>query len=80
MMLGVILMIGLGFVERIERNNLGDNWLLEDFGFVDLSDVGFGNALLLFVSVKDSRAVMRADVGALPIEFRRIMSHGEEHL
>ena len=80
MMLGVILMIGLGFIESIERNNLGDNWLLEDFGFVDLSDVGFGNALLPFVGVKDSRAVMRADVGSLPIEFRRIMSHGEEHL
>ena len=53
MMFCIVLMIGLGFIEGLEGHHLGDNRPRENSGFIELSDIGVGNALLLCVAVKD---------------------------
>ncbi len=62
MMDGVVLVIGLGFVEGFERNDLGDDRPFENSGFVELSYIGVGDVLLLSITIKDGRAILRAGV------------------
>src|SRR5258708_375411 len=80
MMLSVVLMIGLCFVKGFECNHLGDNRPLENFGFIKLSDISVANALLLWVAVKDSRTILRARVGSLPIKLGGIVGDSKIHL
>ena len=75
---GVILVIGFGGIEGLERDNLGDDSAGEDFGLIELGDVGLGDSFLLVVGVEDRGAILRAGIGALPIEFGGIVSDGEE--
>ena len=75
----VVLVIALGFVERFQRDHLGYDLVSEDFGLVELRNVTLGNAFLFFVSIEDCRAILRACVRTLPIQFRRIMRHGKEN-
>src|SRR5258708_36888700 len=77
MMDRVVLVIGLGFVEGFERNNLGDDRPFENSGFVELSYIGVGDVLLLSITVKDGRAILRACVWSLAIQFVRIVSDGK---
>ena len=63
----IVLMVSLRLVERFEGGNLSDNRPCEHLSLVQLFDVGFGDALLLVVCIKDCGAILRAGVGALPV-------------
>ena len=78
MMDGVVLMIVLGLIIRVKLGDLRDNRALKDFSLIQLLDVGFGYPLLLIAGVKDSRAILRARIRALPIQFRGVMRDGEK--
>ena len=53
---------------------------LKHLGGSQLLDVCLGDALLLVAGVEDLRAVLRAFIGTLTIQFRRIVSHREVNL
>ena len=74
-MFDIILLVILGFIEGFERADLGDDWPRENFGLIELSNVGLCNSLLLFVAVKNGRAILSAGVGTLPIELGGIVGH-----
>lgn len=78
MVLDVVLMIVFGGIEFGQRSDLRDDFLGVDFGGVELGDVGFSNFFLFGTGVEDGGAVLRTPVRTLLIEFRRIMSYGEE--
>src|SRR5579863_3537130 len=50
---GVVLMIGLGRIERLQRHNPGHDRAGEYTRFVELRDVGLGDALLLIVALEN---------------------------
>ena len=76
----VVLMVGLGLVESFECGDLCDERAFEEFRPVQLLDVAFGDALLLLAGVEDGRAVVRADVGPLPVQLGRVVCDGKEDL
>src|SRR5579864_6604309 len=78
MMFEIVLVIILGGIKRLQRNDASDDRLRVDFSGVELGDVGFGDFLLLGSSVENRRAILRAVVGALAVEFRGIVAHGEK--
>ena len=80
MLHGVVLMIRLGLVETIERGDLRHDWRVKSLRLVQLLDVRLCDSLLIFVRIKNRRAILRAGIWALPIQFRRIVRDGEEHL
>src|ERR1700687_5470380 len=75
---GVVLMVSFGFIEGFESDNLRRNAAIKDLCLVELVNISFGNVLLFFAGVKDSRAVLRADVRSLPIQLRGVMRNREE--
>src|SRR5215467_7318858 len=77
---GVILMIRLCVIECLQWNHLRHNWTRKYFCLFKLGDVCIGNALLFVVRIEDHRAILRANVRSLTIEFSWIMGHGEEDL
>src|SRR5439155_6829246 len=76
----VILVIGLGFEEGLERHHLGDDRPVEDSSLVQLADVSVGHSLLLIIEIEDRRAVLPAAVGSLTVELRRVMRDREKYL
>jgi len=76
--LEVVLVVALGGIEALERDDFGDDGLRIDFGRVELRDVGLSDLLLLIVGIEDRGAVLRAVVGALVVEFSGIVADGEE--
>src|SRR5438105_422520 len=79
-MLHVVLVIVLGFEKTFaDRLDCRDDRLVENFGIVQLLDVCFGDALLIFVFVEDGVAVLVAGVGALLV-LHGGLRHGEENL
>ena len=75
---GVVLMISLGLIIRVESGDLRDDRPPEDFGLIELLNVGFGDALLLVAGVENCRAVLRARIGALPVQLGGVMRDGEK--
>lgn len=75
MLRGVILVIVFGGVEGGIGIQLRYDRGAEDFGLIELIDVGLGDLLLIFRGVKNCGAVLRAVVGALAIQFRGIVCH-----
>src|SRR5215471_13194515 len=76
MLVVIILVIGLGFVKFLERNNLGDDrprpvFLRVGFGF-------FGGGFLRVVAVENNRTVLRSDVVVLAIQRRGIVRFPEK--
>ena len=80
MVLHVVLMVVLGQVELLERHNLRDNGAVKDFLFGEFLDVRVRAALLFVVGVENRRAVLRADIRSLAIQFGRIVRHAKKHL
>src|SRR6476646_1567504 len=78
MVLEVVLMVGLGWVEGLEGNDLGNDGLRIDLCGVELGNVGLGNFLLLAVRIENRRAVLRAVVGALVVELSRVVGDGKK--
>ena len=74
----VVLVIGLGFEEGLQRYHLGDDRPVENMSRVQLVDIGVSDALLFVVGVEDRRAVLPAGVGALTVQLRRIVRDGEK--
>ncbi len=77
---GVILMIVFGRVKFVERRELGNDGLREDMGIVQLLDISLGHLLLFVVGLENRAAILRSDVGTLPVERSRIMRDAEEDL
>ena len=76
----VVLVIRLGGVERRQRDHLGDDLLRVALGGVELGDVLLGRFLLRRVGIEHRRAVLRAVVGVLAVQLRRIVHDREEDL
>ena len=74
---GVVLVVGLGLEELLERLERGGDRLVENPRPLELLDVGLGDAALLVARVEDRRAVLRADVAALAVDLRRVVGDGE---
>jgi len=49
----VVLVIGLGIVETLQGNYLGDDWPGKDLCRIKLGDVSSGNPVLVLVAVED---------------------------
>lgn len=73
--LGELLVVGLGFVERAGRLDLGYD--LTVFIFLNLVAHLNGVFALLLVEVKNGRAVFVANIRPLPVHLRRVV-HAEE--
>ena len=59
---GVILMIGLGSVERLQRDDLRHNRTRKRPGLIQLGDVCLRDVFLLITAVEDHRPVLAAGV------------------
>ena len=77
-LLGVILVVSLRGIERLERRHLRDDRPLERVCLRQLVDVRLRNALLLVRRVEQRRPILRADVGALAVECRRVVVGPED--
>ena len=75
---GVVLMVFLPAVERIEWNDLRHDWLGKHARTVELLHIGQGRLSLLLIDVKDCGTITATDIGSLAIQLRWIMHHGEE--
>ncbi len=56
MQLDEVLMISLRGIETRQRDNLGDDWLLEQLRLIELLDVSLGDFLLFSILIEDRRA------------------------
>lgn len=74
----ILLMISLRIEPLARRDNLGHNKLALVMLLLDFSSDPFGNLLLLGGMVKDGRAVLGADVGALGVEGGGVVHPVEE--
>src|SRR4029450_4120665 len=63
----VVLMVSLSSIELGEGTQSRHNWTVEDFSLIELVNVGLCDALLIFIGAEDSRAVLCAVIGSLPI-------------
>ena len=75
---GVILMVGFGIVERLQRHHLRHNWPGKQLCLLELGYVSLCYSLLFVVSVENNRTVLAADVRPLTIEFCGVMHHREK--
>ena len=73
-----VLVVALGGVEILERNNLGHNRSRENFGFVELIDSGPRGLPLVLVGIKDRRTILASPVRTLAVQLGGIVRHGEE--
>src|SRR5687768_1572579 len=78
MMSGVVLMIILSRVKRTAAD-LGYDRTSKHICLVELVNVGARDTLLIFVCVKDGRAILCPGVGSLPIKLRGIMGDRKEY-
>jgi hypothetical protein len=76
---GIVLMVGLGRIESLQRDYLSHDRARKNFGFFELRNVGFRNSFLFVVGVEDDRAILAALIRTLAIELRWIVRHREEH-
>src|SRR5262249_59268051 len=79
MMLPVVLVMSLGRIKRAQRHHLRHDRLSEDFGAVELVDIGLGDAALVVVGVKNRGAILPAFVPPLPVQLRWIMRALEKY-
>lgn len=73
----VTLMIFLGTPEFRGQLDLGNDRSWKAAAHVDLIPGSFGRRFLFRRMIKNDRAILRADIGALPIQRRRIMIRPE---
>src|SRR6476646_9409061 len=77
---GVILMIFLLPIERLQRRHFRHDRARKYLGRLQLIDVGLTNASLFFGGEEDDRSVLRTLVWSLPIELSGVVSDGKEDL
>src|SRR5438128_2539597 len=78
MMRKIVLVVALRFVKRLERRHFSCDGRAKHFGLVQLIDISLRNALLLFVTIEDCRAILRPGIGPLAIQFSRVMRDRKE--
>src|SRR5215813_8326225 len=71
-------MIFLRLVESVEFRHLSHNRLVPDFLACDVSDDFVSDGFLLRRVIEDRGAILRADIGALTIQSRRIVDRKED--
>ncbi len=76
----VVLMVGLGVVETLQRHHLRHNGIGKHFGRIELRNVGGADLPLFFAGIEDCRAIRRSNVRSLTIELRRVVNDGKENL
>ncbi len=75
-----ILMVALRRIEGPVRLDGGDDGGVVEAGLVQLVDIGFGHARVLGAGGKDRRAVLRAGIRSLTVQFGRIVGDREINL
>src|SRR5712692_340568 len=75
-----MLVVSLGRIERLQRNNLSGDRGGEDVRLGKLLDVSIGDALLIVVAVENHGTVLRAIIGTLTIDLRRVVRRAEKDL
>src|SRR3712207_779210 len=76
----VFLVVVLGPVECVERRHLGHDGISPKVLGLELRDHLLGDGPLLLVVVEDRRAVLRTDVGALPVQRRGVVRSEERRV
>ena len=76
----VILMIGFGIVEALQRRHLRQDGLLKNACSIELSDVSSAYLPLLIVSEENGGSVGSSNIGSLSIELSWIVDYREENL
>src|SRR5207253_7139346 len=74
-----VLVVALGGVEILERNNLGHNRSRENFGFVELIDSGPRGLPLVLVGIKDRRTILASPVRTLAVQLGGVVCYREEN-
>lgn len=69
----IFLVVVFGRIERVLRNDLGDDGLIPDTGLVERFLGFLGLRQLLFGVIEDSGAILRSDVRSLPVFRRRVV-------
>ena len=69
-----VLVIGLRRVERLAPLDCGHDGLIKRLRRIQLRDIRLGDALLLGIQRKDRRAVLRACIRALAVEFGGVVA------
>src|ERR1700691_4828506 len=75
-----VLVIVLGRVEAGQRLKLCHDRLWKNTRLIELGDIRLGDALLVSVRIEDSRAIRWSLIGALIIQFGRIVRNREINL
>src|SRR5579864_9675989 len=75
-----ILVVGFGRIEPIEVLHASDDWRRKYMGFSELRDIRLSNAALILIDREHGRAILRAAVGTLVVQFSRIMRDREKDL
>ena len=75
-----VLVVILGRIELLQRDNLGDDRFGKSLRIGKLTDEFFRGLLLLLIGVKDRRAVLAAGIRALAVELGGIVRHTEKYL
>src|SRR5437667_2223345 len=78
MMRRVVLVVSLGRIKGLQLDHLGNDRAREDFGFLELRDIGLGNPSLVVGVIENGRTVLAAGIGSLPVQLCGIVGHGEE--
>src|ERR1700730_12054924 len=77
---GVVLMIALRSIERLQCDHLRHDRARKYLGGVELIDIGLTNAPLFVGRKEDDRAILRTLIRPLPVELRGVVSDGKEDL
>src|SRR4051794_3206360 len=75
----IVLVVGLGFMESVERRELSGQDSGKRLRLIKLIDVRVRDALLLISRIENRRTILRAGVRPLPIYLGRIVGHGKEN-
>ena len=72
---GIVLMIGFGGIECLQRLHLGHDRARKNMRLVEFRDIGLGGALLGVARGENLGAVLGALIGVLPVQLCRVVRH-----
>lgn len=78
MVLQVVLVVVLGGVETLQRNDLCDDGLRINLRGAELGNIGFSDFLLFIAEIENRGAVLGTVVRALTVEFSGVVADGKE--
>src|SRR5881394_887061 len=75
----IVLVVGLSFMESVERRELRRQDSGKHLRLIKLIDIRLRDALLLVSRIENRRTILCAGVRTLPVYLSRIVGHGKEN-